>query len=214
MKTHLHAVILAAALLAAHVSFAQTPGTVVPAQASDVAPAKAGNSVVPAQAGTQGPQRSVKGTPTGIPGVTKITAVEGITDYRLANGLQVLLFPDQSKPTITVNITYLVGSRHENYGETGMAHLLEHLMFKGSKNHRTIDLEFSKRGMQFNGTTWIDRTNYYEIFAANEDNLRWALGMEADRMVNSFIAKKDLDSEMTVCVTNSSRARTRPSACS
>ena len=129
---------------------------------------------------------------------TKVTSVEGITEYRLANGLKVLLFPDASKPTITVNVTYLVGSRHENYGETGMAHLLEHLMFKGTKKHPNIDLDFNKRGMQFNGSTWIDRTNYFEIFAANEDNLRWAIEMEADRMVNSFIAKKDLDSEMTV----------------
>ena len=59
-------------------------------------------------------------------GITQVTSVEGITEYRLANGLKVLLFPDPSKQTITVNITYLVGSRHEDYGETGMAHLLEH----------------------------------------------------------------------------------------
>ena len=63
-------------------------------------------------------------------GVVKNTTVEGITEYELDNGLKVLLFPDQSKPTITVNITYLVGSRHEAYGETGMAHLLEHLVLK------------------------------------------------------------------------------------
>src|SRR5262245_53593007 len=62
----------------------------------------------------------------------KITTVEGITEYRLSNGLRVLLFPDASKQTITVNITYFVGSLHENYGETGMAHLLEHMLFKGS----------------------------------------------------------------------------------
>ena len=66
------------------------------------------------------------------PGLTFVTAVEGIEEYRLENGLRVLLFPEPSKQTMTVNITYLVGSRHENYGETGMAHLLEHLMFKGS----------------------------------------------------------------------------------
>ncbi|MFM7855770.1 MAG: insulinase family protein, partial [Flammeovirgaceae bacterium] len=66
---------------------------------------------------------------------TKVTTVEGITEYRLANGLRILLFPDQSKQTITVNITYLVGSKHENYGETGMAHLLEHLVFKGTPKH-------------------------------------------------------------------------------
>ena len=163
------------------------------------APANA-RAVTPAPAGAQRPQRSEKptGTATAFPGVRKIRSVEGITEYRLANGLQVLLFPDASKPTITVNVTYLVGSRMENYGETGMAHLLEHLMFKGTPKHPNIDLEFNKRGMQFNGTTWIDRTNYFEIFAANDDNLRWAIEMEADRMVHSFIAKKDLDSEMTV----------------
>ena len=67
-------------------------------------------------------------------GVTQGPAVEGITEYRLANGLRVVLFSDPSKATATVNMTYLVGSRQENYGETGMAHLLEHLIFKGSKN--------------------------------------------------------------------------------
>jgi zinc protease len=131
-------------------------------------------------------------------GVSKVGTVEGITEYRLSNGLKVLLFPDPSKPTITVNITYLVGSRHENYGETGMAHLLEHLMFKGTPRHRHIDQEFNKRGARSNGTTSLDRTNYFELFQASGDNLAWAIEMEADRMVNSFIAKKDLDSEMTV----------------
>lgn len=128
----------------------------------------------------------------------KITSVEGITEYQMENGLRVLLFPDQSKQTITVNVTYLVGSRHENYGETGMAHLLEHLVFKGTPNHPNIPQELTERGARPNGTTWLDRTNYYETFNATEDNLRWALDMEADRMVNSYIAKEDLDSEMTV----------------
>ena len=64
----------------------------------------------------------------------KVTSVEGITEYKLANGMRVVLFPDASKPTITTNIIYMVGSRHENYGETGMAHLLEHLLFKPSAN--------------------------------------------------------------------------------
>jgi zinc protease len=128
----------------------------------------------------------------------KVTSVEGITEYRLANGLRVLLFPDQTKQTITVNITYLVGSRNENYGETGMAHLLEHLMFKGTPRHPNIPQELTAHGARPNGTTWLDRTNYYETFQATEENLKWALDLEADRMVHSFIAKKDLDSEMTV----------------
>lgn len=131
-------------------------------------------------------------------GVTHVAQIEGVTEYRLSNGLQVLLYPDPSKPTVTVNITYRVGSRHENYGETGMAHLLEHLIFKGSKNFPHPDKEFSRRGFRNNGTTWVDRTNYFSTFQASDDNLRWALAWKADAMVNSFIAKKDLDSEMTV----------------
>jgi len=127
-----------------------------------------------------------------------VTEVEGITEYRLPNGLQVLLAPDDSKPTTTVNVTYHVGSRQENYGETGMAHLLEHLIFKGTPTHRTVWAEFSKRGLRANGSTWVDRTNYFASFSANDENLRWYLGWQADAMVNSFIARKDLDTEMTV----------------
>jgi zinc protease len=131
-------------------------------------------------------------------GVERVTSVEGFTEYRLANGLRVLLFPDQSKQTITVNVTYLVGSRHENYGETGMAHLLEHLMYKGSTNHPNIPQELTEHGTRPNGSTLFDRTNYFETFSATDANLDWAIKLEADRMVNSFIAKKDLDTEMTV----------------
>ena len=128
----------------------------------------------------------------------KVTSVEGITEYRLPNGLQVLLIPDDTKPTTTVNVTYRVGSRHEGYGETGMAHLLEHLIFKGSPRHPQVWSEFNKRGFSANGSTWYDRTNYFASFAANDDNLKWYLNWQADAMVNSFIARKDLDSEMTV----------------
>ena len=132
-------------------------------------------------------------------GITKVTSVEGVTEYRLeSNGLKILLFPDQTKQNITVNITYLVGSRHENYGETGMAHLLEHLVFKGTPGHPNIPAELTSHGARPNGTTWTDRTNYFETFAANDENLDWALDLEADRMVNSYIAKKDLDSEFSV----------------
>ena len=133
-----------------------------------------------------------------LAGLQAITSVEGITEFRLPNGLRVLLAPDASKPTTTVNITYLVGSRHENYGETGMAHLLEHMVFKGTPARGNIMQELGKRGMDFNGTTFYDRTNYFETFPANPENLQWALEMEADRMINSFIARKDLDTEFSV----------------
>src|SRR5262245_24292901 len=91
-------------------------------------------------------------------GITRVTTVEGITEYRLDNGLQVLLFRDPSKATITVNMTYLVGSVDESYGETGMAHLLEHMLFKGSTKFPDILAAIRSRGAQFNGTTsWEDR---------------------------------------------------------
>src|SRR5713101_985523 len=131
-------------------------------------------------------------------GVERVTSVEGITEYRLANGLRVLLFPDPSKQTMTVNMTYLVGSALEDYGETGMAHLLEHMVFKGTPKHRNLMQELTEHGARPNGSTTTDRTNYFETFAATDENLNWALDLESDRMVNSFIAKKDLDSEMTV----------------
>ncbi|MBS1785326.1 MAG: insulinase family protein [Acidobacteria bacterium] len=134
----------------------------------------------------------------------KVTSVEGITEYKLANGLRVLLFPDASQPTMTVNITYLVGSRNEVYGETGMAHLLEHLMFKPSKNFSGADKAhpnpvtvLNGLGATFNGTTWYDRTNYFTTFPANEANLSLSLRLEADRMVNADIAQSDLWNEKT-----------------
>ena len=131
-------------------------------------------------------------------GMARVTSVEGITEYRLANGLQLLLVPDDSKPTTTVNVTYRVGSRHENYGETGMAHLLEHMVFKGTPTTKNALAEFFKRGFRPNGTTSYDRTNYFASFTANDENLRWYLGWQADVMVNCLIARSDLDSEMTV----------------
>ena len=139
--------------------------------------------------------------PANVPlpdGVTRGASVEGITEYNLKNGLKVLLFPDPSKPTATVNITYLVGSRHEGLGETGMAHLLEHMVFKGSTKHTNIPAELTSHGARPNGTTWLDRTNYFETFAATDENLKWALDLESDRMVNSFIKNEDLQSEFSV----------------
>jgi zinc protease len=124
--------------------------------------------------------------------------VEGITEYQLDNGLRVLLFPDPSSAKVTVNLTVLVGSRHEGYGETGMAHLLEHMVFKGTPTHPDVPKALRDRGAQFNGTTWVDRTNYFETLNATDENLEFAVRLEADRLVNSFIKREDLVSEMTV----------------
>lgn len=140
----------------------------------------------------------------------EVTSVEGITEYRLDNGMRVLLFPDASKPTVTVHITYLVGSRHEGYGEAGMAHLLEHMLFKGTPTHPDVPGVLRERGAQMNGTTSYDRTNYFETLPAENDNLEFALRLEADRMINSHVAKKDLDSEMTVVRSEFERGENDP----
>jgi zinc protease len=136
--------------------------------------------------------------------------VEGITEYRLDNGLQVLLYPDKSKPTVTVNLTVLVGSRQEGYGETGMAHLLEHMLFKGTPNNPAIPKALKDRGANFNGTTSVDRTNYYETLPALGDNLEFALSLEADRLVNSFVRSEDLIMEMTVVRNEFERGENMP----
>ena len=140
----------------------------------------------------------------------QIRSIEGITEYKLENGLKVLLFPDVSRPSVTVNLTVFVGSRHEGYGEAGMAHLLEHMVFKGTPDHPEIPKVLKERGAQFNGTTWLDRTNYYETMPASDENLEFAIRLEADRMVNSFIKKEDLDSEMTVVRNEFERGENSP----
>lgn len=128
----------------------------------------------------------------------KITNTEGITEYRLENGVRILLFPDPSTSKVTVNMTVFVGSRHEGYGETGMAHLLEHMVFKGTPMHPDVPKSLRDRGAQFNGTTWVDRTNYFETLNASDANLEFAVRLEADRLVNSYVKREDLLSEMTV----------------
>ena len=145
-------------------------------------------------------------------GVQKKATMGGITEYDFPNGLRVLLFPDSSSPKVTVNMTYLVGSRFEGYGETGMAHLLEHLNFILSTNGRNIKKELNDHGAQFNGSTDVDRTNYFETVTATDDNLKWALGLEAERMVNMRMEKALLDTEMTVVRNEFERGENNPQA--
>src|SRR5256885_9248999 len=132
------------------------------------------------------------------PGIKKGATVEGITEYQLDNGLRVLLYPDPSRAKVTVNMTVLVGSRHEGYGETGMAHLLEHMVFKGTPTHPAVPKALQEHGAQWNGTTSDDRTNYFETMPATDENLEFGISLEADRLVNSFVKREDLMSEMSV----------------
>lgn len=130
----------------------------------------------------------------------KVCHYEGITEYLMDNGLRVVLIPDSTKETVTVNITYLVGSRHEIYGQTGMAHLLEHMVFKGTKNFPDFRAQARTRGASYNGSTWFDRTNYFETLPAKDGNLEWALKFETDRMRNAVLTEKKLTPERTVVV--------------
>lgn len=143
------------------------------------------------------------------PGIRFAAAIEGVAEYRHDNGLRILLVPGNDKPVLTVNLVYLVGSRHEGPGEAGMAHLLEHMVLKGTPATPDPKAEFVRRGMQWNGTTSYDRTNYFATFNAEGDNLHWYLGWLADSMVNAFIAQRDLDSEMTVVRNEFERAGVR-----
>ncbi len=143
-------------------------------------------------------------------GVRKLSSAGGITEYLFPNGLRVLLYPNPANPKVTVNVTYLVGSRHEGYGETGMAHLLEHLDFIETTSGRQIKNEIVSKGAAWNGTTSFDRTNYYETVPASDDNLKWALGLEADRMVNIKFTKQILDTEMTVVRNEFERGENSP----
>ena len=175
-----------------------TPGTAPPAKAST-------------PASTPATPQTATAVPTRLPqGMQLVTSSEGITEYRLANGLQLLVFPENSKAVTVVNMTVRVGSRHEITGQTGVAHLLEHLLFKGTPRHASPWAEFTRRGLRANGTTNTDRTNYFASFGPNEDTMRWYVDWLADALVNSNIAKADLDSEMTVVRNEMERGENDP----
>jgi zinc protease len=142
----------------------------------------------------------------------KVASIEGVTEYKLANGARVLLFPEASRPTVTVNLTVLVGSRHEGYGESGMAHLLEHMVFKGTPYHPQVPKALRDHGANFNGTTNSDRTNYFETMPATDENLEFGIALECDRLVNSFVKGEDLLSEMTVVRNEFERGENNPAS--
>ena len=142
----------------------------------------------------------------------KVTTVEGVSEFQFDNGARLLLFPEPSRPTISVNMTVLVGSRHEGYGEAGMAHLLEHLVFKGTPTFPNVPKALQDHGASFNGTTNSDRTNYFETLPAKNENLEFAIQLECDRLVNSFIRREDLISEFTVVRNEFERGENSPQA--
>ncbi|PVW12621.1 M16 family metallopeptidase [Marixanthomonas spongiae] len=150
------------------------------------------------------------------PKFKKIKSLEGVEEYLYTpNGLKMLLVQDNAAPVVTVQMVYKVGSKNEVPGNTGSTHLLEHLMFKGTKkynkkNGNSIDTQLTRVGAQMNATTWNDRTNYYETIPS--DKLELALDIEADRMRNLLLLKKDKEAEMTVVRNEFERGENNPNS--
>src|SRR5215218_9277207 len=135
------------------------------------------------------------------PGLRFVAEAGGIREFRLDNGMKVLLVQNRVAPVVTVMVLYKVGSRNEAVGYTGSTHLLEHMMFKGTptfnkEKNTQIAATLQKIGAAFNATTWYDRTNYFETVPS--DQMELTIRLEADRMRNSLIADADRQSEMTV----------------
>jgi zinc protease len=157
---------------------------------------------------------ALQAAPAKVEGFSHVKSHGGIDEYRLdSNGLQVLLMSDRSAPVVTFMVTYRVGSRNEVTGTTGATHLLEHLMFKGSKNFNkekgnVVDQLLERTGAQYNATTWLDRTNYYQTLGS--EHLEMVVAMEADRMRNLFLREEDRRPEMTVVRNEYERGENNP----
>ncbi|WP_296527722.1 pitrilysin family protein [Rhodoferax sp.] len=147
-------------------------------------------------------------------GFTHVKTVGSIDEYTLSsNGLQVLLLPEHSSPTLTFMVTYRVGSKNEVTGTTGATHILEHLMFKGTTQRdrskgNNVDQLLERTGARYNATTWLDRTNYYENLAS--EHLAAVADMEADRMRNLLLREEDRRTEMTVVRNEFERGENSP----
>jgi zinc protease len=128
-------------------------------------------------------------------GLEPVIRLLGIEEYRLPNGLRVVLAPDPAKPTFTINLTVLVGSIHEGAGEAGMAHVFEHLLFHSLEGFPDVKETFKALGTQCNGTTSFDRTNFFATISSSDENLETAIRIEAARLGRAVLHEEDLVKE-------------------
>lgn len=154
-------------------------------------------------------------TPLGKLGIKRVAEASGIVEYRLKNGLKVLLRENRSAPVVSFMIVYRVGSRNEAVGHTGSTHFLEHMMFKGTRKFNPANgngvMEILARiGALRNATTWLDRTNYFEC--AGSEYLELCIQIEADRMRNLNLREDDRTSEMTVVRNEFERGENNPAS--
>lgn len=122
----------------------------------------------------------------------------GFSSYRLANGFKIILVPYPSAANVRVELLVKTGSKLEGYGETGMAHLLEHMLFKSAGLRASLKSDLTALGANWNGTTTADRTNFFETVAAEPDKVDTAIRIEADRFIRASFTQADLASEMSV----------------
>jgi zinc protease len=144
---------------------------------------------------------------------TKISEANEIIEYRLENGLKVLLLENHNAPVATILVLFKVGSRNEAVGFTGATHFLEHMLFKGTEKHNAdkgngIDDLLTQIGAYWNATTWFDRTSYFEVVPA--EYLDMCVELEADRMRNLLLRQEDHDSEMSVVRNEFERGENHP----
>lgn len=159
-------------------------------------------------------EKEIKVAPTVETAFEFVKSSGGIDEYRCTlNDLSILLMEDHSAPVATFMVTYHVGSRNEAIGHTGSTHLLEHMMFKGSKNFnkengKPIWTILQDIGAQINATTSMDRTNYFELLPS--EHLGSAIAIEADRMRNLLLRDEDRQPEMTVVRNEFERGENEP----
>lgn len=134
--------------------------------------------------------------PASLPG--PVHKAGGFTSHVLANGFKIILVPFPSAANARIELVIKTGSKLEGYGETGMAHLLEHMLFKSAGKRADIKSDLTALGATWNGTTNADRTNYFETVAAEPAKVDEAIRIEADRFIRASFTKEHLASEMTV----------------
>lgn len=165
------------------------------------------------------PVQAALSAPPAASSLSFVRQLGDVREYRLPNGLQVLLLQDSERPAMSINITYRVGSRYEGLGEYGAAHLLEHMLFKPvgpgtPPKYNDAKTSMQALGMRWNGTTSLDRTNYFAHFVTDDgklpERLDYMIGWLAAMMTQARFTPEDLQSEMTVVRNEFERAENEP----
>lgn len=144
------------------------------------------------------------------PAPERTAQILGFEEYRMPNGLRVILYADATAPKVTVNLTVLVGSVHEGGGEMGMAHVFEHVLFHSVEGFPSVAETLKNLGANYNGSTWFDRTNFFETVAATDENVEACIRMEAARLGRAVLNAEDLTKEGKIVESEFDIGRSNP----